>query len=403
MKQQIIDLAINHWNEKFVGIAACDIANKLNLTHHEAMKYLVTLKDENKGSLNQNVSLGQISITIDEKTKIITQEHNTIVTHIFFPSKDILERFYLQNLNKFINNGKYKNRLHCGYSQIELVYFEIGVLDKYLRNKEKFTLTDDTTGGVLKLNLNYLHTLSDDQVEKIYFNKIWYGKRKLLNGNTSISAILSDLSGLNKKEQSYWYSFELENPEFIENDGDFDRFITRAYHGNFIDSDDPLSEISNEISVINKIFEFELFQNTENPYLTYPVNNTLKEFVDCNSELFKLIGPDNLLIERIKKVYLNYLDGKPEELINSKSQRPFSQIQILIAACEKLNGELASDLKETWETIRKNRIIADHKISKPDYDPNNYIDSFRVNCVKLREVLKRIKVELTKLAGHHNY
>mgnify|MGYP006283767889 CR=1 FL=1 len=399
MKQQIIDISIKHWNERFVGISAYDIAKELKLSHNEVMEYLVQLKRENKGTLNENVSLYQVSININEETDNVKTEHNTIVTHIFFPSKDILERFYLENLNKFLKNGEYKNRLHRGYSQIDLAYFDIEVLRKYIRNKEMYTIDDDVTGGLLKLNPNYLNTLPDDEIEKIYFNKIWYGKRKLLNGNVSVSAILSDLSKLSSREQSYWHSFELENPEFTENDVDFNRFVTRAYYGNWVKSDDPLFEISKEINNANNIFEFKLFRDAENTYLTYPINNTLKEFADCNSELFKLIGPDNLIKYSIKKIYLEFLNGKHEELINTNSGKAFSQIQILNLVLKKLNKELAEDFKRVWDKIKQKRIIADHKISKPDYTSINYIDCFRKNSDEVRDILRRINIELKKLNG----
>ena len=399
MKQQIINIAIKHWNKNFVGISACDIAKELNLPHNEVMACLEEIKDENKGSLNQNVSLGQVSIKIDKETKKVKSEHSTIITHIYFPSKEILENFYFKNLNIFIENGEYKNRLHRGYNQIDLIYFDVKVLDRYMRNKEMYSLDDDVTGGLLKLNIKYLDTLTDEEIENKYFNKIWYGKRRLLNGYISVSAILHDLSELPVKEQSYWHSFEIENPEFSENDDDFNRFVTRAYYGEWVDSDDPIFEISIEINRLNGIFRFDLFQNSENPYLTYPINNTLKEFADCNSELFKLIGPDNFQYKSIKKVYLENFKGKPEDIIHTGSNRPFSQIQILTLIFEKLNKKLAIEFKQVWEAIKDNRIIADHKISKPNYLPANYLDNFRANCEKVKDILKQISDEMTKING----
>jgi len=399
MEQQIIDIAIKHWNRNFSGISASDIAEKLNLSHNEVMECLEKLKEGNKGTLNQNVSLGLVSINIDEETEEVKTEHSTIVTHIYFPSKEILENYYSKNLNVFINNGEYKNRLHRGFSQIDLVYFEVNILDRYLRNREIYSIDDDVTGGLLKLNINYLDTLTDEEIENKYFNKIWYGKRRLLSGHISVSAILHDLSEMPVKEQSYWYGFEIENPKFSENDNDFSRFVTRAYYGELVDSNDPIFEISKEIKGINKIFGFDLFLNYENTYLTYPINNTLKEFADCNSELYKLIGPDNLKYKSIKKVYLDYLKGKLDDIIHSESNRAFSQIQILTLIIEKLDKELAIEFKEVWETIKSNRIIADHKISKPNYLPANYIDSFRLNCDRVRNILKRIGIEMTKKNG----
>ena len=399
MEHQIIDIAIKHWNKNFSGISACDIAEELNMSHNEVMECLEKLEKENKGALNHNVSLELVSINFDEETEEFKTEHSSIVTHIYFPSKEILENFYSENLNVFIHDGEYRNRLHRGFSQIDLVYFQVNVLDRYLRNKEIFSFDDDVTGGQLRLNRNYLDTLTDEEIENKYFNKIWYGKRRLLSSHISVSAILQELSEMPVKEQSYWYGFEIENPKFSENDDDFDSYVTRAYYGEWVDSNDPIFEISKEIKNINKIFGFDLFQNFENPYLTYPTNNTLKEFADCNSELYKLIGPDNLQYKSIKKVYLHYLKGKPDDIVHSQSNRAFSQIQILSLIIEKLDKELAIEFKEVWETIKSNRVIADHKISTPDYLPANYIDTFRANCDKVGNILKRIGVEMAKING----
>lgn len=396
MEQQIIDIAIKHWNKNFAGIPACDIAEKLNLSHNEVLKCLEKLKEENKGTLNQDVSLVQISIDIDEETKELKTEQKSIITHIYFPSKELLENFYTENLKAFINNGEYKNRLNRGFNQIDLVYFDVSVLDKYIRKKEIYSIDDDVTGGLLKFNIQFVNTLTKEEIEDVYFNKIWYGKRRLVNGNISVSVILYDLSELPVKEQSYWYSFELENPKFTEYDDDFNRFVTRAYFGEFADSNDPIFELSTEIRKINEIYGFTLFQNSENPYLTYPINNTLKEFADFNSELYKLIGPDNLQDKSIKKIYLEYLKGKAEDIIHPESGRAFSTIQILTLIIEKLDNQLAIEFKNIWKTIKDNRIIADHKISKPDYLPINYIDDFRKNCDKVSKTLKQIGIEMIK-------
>lgn len=400
MKQQIIDIAIQHWNDRFVGISALDIAEKLELSHEKTMSYLEELKAEGKGTLNENVTLYQISLEINETDKDFKPpEPKPVTTHIFFPSKDILELFFSDNLKIFVNNGEYTNRLHRGFNQIELIYFEIKVLGKYLSNKEIYELSDDVTDGVLRLNSDYITNLSDKDLDEIWFDKVRYGKRKLKNGNIAISAILKDLSGLTKKEQSCWFGFELENPKFAEDDEDFSRFVSRAFDGNWTESKDPIQDLTTEIEKLNKIFKFKLFSKSENPYLRYPVNNTYKEFVDCNSELFKLIGPDNLKIKSIKNIYLDSCKGKVENLKHKKTGRDLSTMQIMELVLNEINTGLAKTFKMNWETVKQNRIEGDHKITTPIQTKDNYIESFRRICNASKNILISIKKEFEKING----
>jgi hypothetical protein len=400
MKQQIINIALSHWNEKFVGISALDIADKLKISHKETLKYLEELKDENKGTLNENVTLYQISLDLnnnDDNFKL--PEPKPVTTHIFFLSKDILNNYFQNNLKDFIKNGEYTNRLHRGFNQIELIYFNIKVLLKYLVNKEMYLLEDDVTGGVIRLNSEYYTNLTDDEIDNVRFDKVRYGKRKLLNGNIAVSAILKDLSGLTKKEQSYWYGFELENPDFILADEDFLRFVSRAYYSNWIESKDPIHDIKSNIESINEIFSFKLYSKNENPYLRYPINNTFKEFVDCNSELYKLIGPDNLKLSKVKKVYLELLNGKLEDLTHKETGRPLSTIQVMYLILTKLNIELAEIYKVHLEIVKQNRIAGDHKITIPNQNKEDYIEKFRQYCNESKNILISIKNEFKRING----
>ena len=400
MKQQIINIALSHWNERFVGISALDIADKLKISHKETLRYLEELKDENKGTLNENVTLFQISLDLnnnDDNSKL--PEPKPVTTHIFFPSKDILESYFQNNLKGFIKNGEYTNRLHRGFNQIELIYFDIKVLLRYLDNKEMYLLEDDVTGGVIRLNSEYYTNLTDDEIDNIWFDKVRYGKRKLINGNVAVSAILKDLSGLTKKEQSYWYGFELENPDFISGDEDFLRFVSRAYYGNWTESKDPIHDIKSNIESINEIFSFKLYSRSENPYLRYPINNTFKEFADCNSELYKLIGPDNLKLSKAKKVYLELLNGKSEDLTHNKTGRTLSTIQVMDLILTKLNIELAEIYKVHLEIVKQNRIEGDHKITIPNQSKENYIEKFRQYCNESKNILISIKDEFERING----
>jgi len=397
MKKKIIDISIKHWHDRFTGISALDIAEKLDISHEETLRYLEELKNENKGTLNENVTLYQISLDLNSKNSDFKlPEPKPVTTHIYFPSKSMLETYFQNNLKEFIENGEYTNRLHRGGNQIELIYFDIKVLAKYFDNKEIYSIDDDVTGGVIRLNSDYITTLSEKEIDKIFFDKIRYGKRKLTNNNISVSAILNDLSGLNKREQSYWYGFEIEDDDFSSHDEDFSRFVSRAYYGNWTDSNDPIQDIKITIEELNNIFPFKLFAKSENPYLRYPINNTFKEFVDCNSELYKLIGPDNIKLSKLKKIYTKYLNGS-SDFIHKESKRPFSSMQVMDLILNKIDKRFAVIFKTHLEKVKQNRIEGDHKITLPHQNKMNYIKEFKQICYDSKTILMNLKIEYKKL------
>lgn len=403
MKKKIIDISIKQWHDRFTGISALDIAEKLDISHDETLRYLEELKKEKKGTLNENVTLYQISLDLSDKNSDFKlPEPKPVITHIYFPSKSILETYFQNNLKEFIENGEFTNRLHRGGNQIELIYFDIKVLAKYLDNKEIYSIDDDVTGGVIRLNSDYITTLSEKEVDKIFFTKIWYGKRKLANGNISVSAILNDLSGLNKREQSYWYCFEIEDEDFSSDDEDFNRFVSRAYYGNWTESKDPIKDIKIIIEELNNIFPFQLYSESENPYLRYPINNTFKEFADCNSELYKLIGPDNVKLSKLKRIYTKFLDGSNNDLIHKETKRPMSSMQVMDLILSKKNMRFAEMFKAHLEKVNQNRIEGDHKITLPNQNKIDYIEKFRQICYDSKTILMNLKIEYKKMVHRKN-
>jgi hypothetical protein len=391
MEKRILNNAIKHWNKEFTGVSALTIAEKLKITNAQAMTLMESLYKKGDGTLNANVTLYHIKINFDKKTKAPkVAETDPIETHIFFPSKSILKQHYERNLLKYFKDGEYKNKLRTGYSQIALIYFDIKVLSKYLDNKEYYDLNDNVTGGVVRINYDVITTMTQKVYDEIGFDKVWYGKRQLENGETAICAILIDLSKLPIKEQSYWHGFEIDNPVFTEFDPDFLKFVARAYDGEWVESNDPIENIYTEIGVINKLLCFPIFNEISNPYLKYPTNNSFKDFADANSELYKIIGPNTLNTENLKKIYLKSFGGSSQDFIHKESKRELSSFQILQLILTKLDSQIADSFKQHWTEIKDYRIEGDHKITFPKKNDENYINKFRFICEKTFNILASI-------------
>jgi hypothetical protein len=397
IKQQIVEMAIIHWNEKMAGTTALEIAKKFNISHEESLLFFEELQSEGKGTFNK---IGVLPLSTDISNNGINielSERNSKTTYLFIPAKDILERYYYNNLCLFIQNGEYTNRLYRGNHPLQLIYFKINVLNEYFDHIEMYSITDDITGGVIRLNQDYIAKLTDEEINTIWFDKFHYGKRKLQTGEFVVTAILKDLSCLKKKGQLNWFSFELENPIFSQNDEDFNSFTSSALGGNFIEINDPIQDITTEMENLNKIFNNELFSESKNPNLRYPINNTYKDFVHCNSELFKLIGPDNFRLNTVKEIYLKYCKGKKEDFKHKKSGRNLSQTQILYLIFNKLNPNLTNVFEKHWEKVKQNRIEDDHKITIPKHSDENYIDIFRQICNDTKNILISIRNEFKKI------
>ncbi|MEI6088998.1 MAG: hypothetical protein WCR42_00950 [bacterium] len=402
IKQAILDYSIKWWIEKSIRITSSDISEKFNLPNEQVMLILEDLESEQKGSLTRNQTDCLIKIEMDEETYTAKiSEPIPITVHYFTPSRIILRDHYEKHRMDFENNGEYKNRLILGYSQLELIYFSLEALHKYTDQTEKYIFDDNISGGEVRFNSIYLNDITEDEQEKIFFEKIWFGKRQQRNGEIAIAVILYDLSVLPITEQQYWASYEIKNGTFMRYDKNFDLFFSRTFDGNWEDVKDPLYELSKNIIEINDIFGKEIFTISENQYLRYLVKNTYKEFLRCNSELFKLLDNGHLNVRYLKDIYLNFCKGDKNNLTHKDSKRDLTSLQVLKLIMESLNTDLSNRYFKHIEKINVNRIADAHKTSVQNPKKINYIDQFTKICYETKNLLVEIKRELLKLKNNY--
>lgn len=250
LEKKILDYTVTHWQKHLTGISGINVAEALGIQHEIVLSVFNELEKQEKGTVRRDVKLYQISISqLDDQPKV--GEPEEVSTHIFFPSRDVLtESFYKENFHR-LNTPEYKARLLKGNSQIHLLYFENEVLKRYLDRREIYDVENTVVGGQICLTYEYMTSLSDDEFDKVAFPTIRFGKRQLVNGNVAITVILHDLSELPEKDQAYWYSHEIKKPQFASKDSDFEIFFRRNFEAEFLDDNDPLQEVINEIIEIN--------------------------------------------------------------------------------------------------------------------------------------------------------
>jgi len=387
----ILKYALDHWHNNFTGISAVSIADKLGFPHSEVLKVFDDFESNSLGNLKRDVELYQLMLSPDRP------ELNTelVVTSIFFPSMKLLEEsFYQKNLHKK-NLPEYKIRLHKGYSQMHFLYFKLNVLKKYIDNQERYNVSDSVSGGTVSLSHEYIEQLSKEEIDNMDFGVVRFGKRVVADGNITVVAILSDLAGLSDSEQSYWHSYEMEEQEFAKIDPDFSDFFRVNFLGEWNEYDDPIRKCLEDLEMINSLFgDSKLFLKDQNLYLSYPVVNTNKDFCDSCSELYKLIGPDNIKGKLLQEILMVSFGLVKEDFIHSESGRPLSKLDLLKLVAEKIG---TTGLPIIIDEVKEHRISADHKILSPKMVDVNYITKFRKICTKLHYELKNFADELKKI------
>ena len=118
---EIVSLAVEHWNKNFCGISGINISERLAKTNEEVMSAMEKLNELGMGSLNRNVQL--FSIKIGPKTPNSKFPDKPTTTHVFSPSKKLLSEHYYNSELVRQNQPEYKARMHQGGHPLELAYF----------------------------------------------------------------------------------------------------------------------------------------------------------------------------------------------------------------------------------------------------------------------------------------
>lgn len=379
-EKKVLRFCSKKWFKNPAGISALDLDREFGFSNKDAMVLFESLVEKGMGTINANVVLYQISFSIGKNLTPSTGKE--AVTNLFFPSKEVLsQNYYSSDLSKQ-DIPEYSKRLHLGAHQIGLVFFTEEVLRKYFDHPEKYKIEDTLAGGNLTTNW-------ENEEEADEYLHVRYGKKLINGGRVAVTAIYKDLAMMIPNEQRYWSSFEIK--EFISDPGDenFRRFVLRTYEGEIVDFPDPIAELSKSIQYMNVAIGGEpLFLKSNNIHLHPPVENTRKAYCDSCSELFKLIGPDNIKKDVLKKWITGRLGIMENELINTVSGREFGTLQML----QVLEREIMKnvDLITKIEMIKELRIEADHKIVAETGEDDHYTWKFSVICEETVQSLRKL-------------
>ncbi|MEQ1742273.1 MAG: hypothetical protein ABL869_07240 [Candidatus Nitrotoga sp.] len=370
--------SVNGWFKNFGGTSALDVARDLSLDHSLVMRLFEELAKAGHGSINADVTLYQVSF--DPENIAAGFKHEPVVTHIFFPSKQVLhDAFYSSDLPQQ-RLPEYTTRLHLGDHQIGLAYFTEEVLARYLDHPELYAINDSLAGGDIS-------SLSSTPEERYLY--VRYGKCRLGSGGIAVTAIFKDLSDMGLSEQRYWHSFEIESPNIDKSDTHFQNFLVRTYEGDFVDFEDPITRLLESIKGVNKALDPDnLFAKAQNVHLRLPVEQTYKSHCNAASELYKIVGPDNLSQSTLKDLLTKEFGIAPEELNHAESGRPLSTLQLLALLEEKL--EVPGLLIKLLRPLSQLRAAADHKVLEVEAETRSYSREFAEICNELAASLEEL-------------
>jgi hypothetical protein len=385
--QAVLASTVSSWFRNPAGTSALDVARDLSLDHSLVMRAFEDLVKTGHGSINADVTLYQVSF--DPENIAAGFKHEPVATHIFFPSKQALrDAFYSSDLPQQ-RLPEYTTRLHLGAQQIGLAYFAEEVLARYLDHPELYEINDSLAGG----DVSALSNTPEDR-----YLYVRYGKCRLESGSIAVTAIFKDLSDMGPSEQRYWHSFEIESPDIDKSDAHFQNFLARTYEGDFVDFEDPITRLLDGVKAVNKALDPDhLFAKALNVHLRLPVEQTYKSHCDASSELYKIVGPDNLVQSTLKGILTTGFGIGPDDLRHAESGRPLSTLQLLAVLEEKL--KVPGLLTRLLRPLSQLRVAADHKVLEVDSEARSYSREFAEMCNEMAaslEELARLLAERAK-------
>lgn len=375
---RVLAATIEWYFESFTGTSALDIARSFSIDHGAAMKVFEELCGQGLGKMNANVELNEVSF--DPTDPAAGFKFKPVTTHIFFPSADALrEAYYASDLPKK-RLPEYQARLHLGAHLYGLAYFREEVLGKYFAHPELYEVSDSLAGGDVRP--------AADAPEDRWLD-VRYGKCLLKSSHVAVSAIFKDLSHMSLAEQRHWHAHEIEEPELDTSDEHYRAFLRRTYEGDWVEFDDPLERLSGAIRQVNAAAgEHAFLTRDRNTFLQLPVEETYKSYCDSASELFKLIGPDNLQQVQLKALLVSRFNLRDAEFVHAESGRALSNVQLLARVESELGA--AGLVTKVVKQVQSLRIDADHKVLEADIEAKGSSRQFAALCTATAEALEKL-------------
>lgn len=362
--QQILQYCLEKWNENFSGINSWETAKDLNLEHTKVRNAFRRLKEEKEGTLTDNVQLYSGSGEIPEV------EQGQVEATIFFPSENALKGYLETSKLAESDIPPFQKAMRLGHRPSELWYFSSQVLERYLNDSKKYNIRDLDAVGFFSGNKEYLSELDTREAQEECFSVKRYGKIFSREGQLLITAILEDLADLPKSEQGHWMAHQTEAPT-LSLSIEFQRYYLKFFKGAPIDSHDPLHDLLRILQQINKLPHLgQVFKNINESDLKYPAQNTYENFSAACKTLYRLIGPESIDSEVVKRYLRRNFNYRSTDLSFKSTQERL-----------KLFKKFLNEFKPFGDSIDElTQKVKEHKILDPENQEKDYLMEFRKLC-----------------------
>jgi hypothetical protein len=344
----LLSIIVDRWKTSSKGISALEMKDILGISHEDTMARLRELEAEGLIRLRE-CQLGEPVEYHETRSGDtifrIGSKFEMVDTLMAFPSNAVLEDAFFSDRKDY---GEFTNRMHRGASQVQHYYFKREVLDKYLKQRDRYEVEQDSVGGSVGMTSEYYMSLSETDQDALGFAAVRFGNMKLADGTEAIGAIAKDLDSLPKADQHHWAAHEIQSPTLDSDDKAWTDYIDEQFEGNWgIDHTDYIKRLSESLERVNKVVG-PLFRKTKHPGLHVPGLNTYSEYIAAHKELHKLIGPDNLS-EEVLKTALRATGCQDADLVH-ESGRPKGKWDLL--------GMLAGRKGLDWKPLKA---VATHR------------------------------------------
>lgn len=381
----LLSIVVSRWKSEFKGISALEIRSLLGLTHESAISELRALEAEGMVKLRP-CQLGE-PITLTElpsgppRVRVAT-DWKMVDTVMAFPAKHVLEEaFYADR----IDYGEFTNRLHRGESQVQQYFFRRDVLDWYLKQRDKYSVHQDATGGTVSMTTAYYLSLPEEDRDRSAFATVRYGVMKLADGSEAIGLIAKDLDELPKADQHHWAAHEIQDPAPDESDTTWRQHVAEQFEASWdADHTDHIQDLGETLQAINALIGSTLFRRTSHPGLHLPSLNTYGEYAAAHKELHKLIGPDNIAVDALKGL-LRDAGCRDDAFVHpsGKSKGAWALLKML-----------ASRRGLDWApfaTVEENRHVDSHRVVAAAPSTEYYPRKFRRDLASVVAELSKLK------------
>lgn len=308
--------------------------------------------------LNPHIKLFNLNVSEEEVIEEIENNYNEIV---LYPSEKVLKCESV-NIKK-----PFTEELVKGKPQLEVVYFNIEILEEYYNNP-KYDITFNGYKGNINLKEEYTN---EDNYE--YVRDFAMAYKNGDRNKRAVGIILRDLTRLSETNQLKWYVKRIENQEDYEAEADFISNMLGEWANCYWIYDCLLEEMK----LINKICdcmqlshifkkEYNINDDEMRHYKTIllPTKNNYNNFLMILEKLLVNNLNPNTFISKISG-FKNVENTKNEDGTQKASIKLFSEwLQLNVINNDKLQTDVIVPLKK----IRKLRQKPAHDLQADVYD-----------------------------------